>query len=83
MRFAREHPSTRGRRYPSGHVDLFGQPHVIRHATVSTGKPDVRSLQLGLEVVDLRVSLELADARELIADLQRALHWLDTGEEPE
>lgn len=67
----------RRRARPSGWVDLSLQPGVIRHSTVSVGKPDARAVHLALTYGELRVSVEVPDPAELIADLERAIAWRD------
>jgi hypothetical protein len=64
---------------PSGWVDMRLQPGVTRHTLVrrSSGRRDVRSVHLRVEVGDLRVALEVPDPAALVADLQRAIEWRD------
>lgn len=66
---------------PSGRLELRAQPGVIRHV-LSAPRGDVRSLQLSLQHADFRVDVELIDPALLIMQLQSAMHWLETGEEP-
>lgn len=64
-----------------------GDPTVVRHSTVYSGKPDQRRVQLCLragngrhrEPLDLHVPV--ADVETLIAELRRAQAWAVTGEE--
>lgn len=74
----------RRRKYPdgpSGHLELRAQPGVIRHAVVSSSKPDVRSVMISLQHADVRVAIEIPDPAELIADLEAAIKWRDSDDE--
>lgn len=67
----------RPRPFPRGRVELQMQPGVIRHATIHSAKPDVRAIHLSFDHGELRVSVDVPDPAELVAELQRAMTWRD------
>lgn len=62
---------------PRGYLETQLQPGVIRHAYVSSGKADVRSIHLDLSTGELRVAVEVPDPESLIRALQSAIEWRD------